>query len=180
MEHSVCKVSLAHYTKEWLSALFEALDGLELSVNNYLFTLLWIACRNKRLYYHLYRSSPPNSLWNKTKLWHTGQRNRKSWYSQCSHRMPFAPFATQPASSFQFFSTVCSRQLHVPSKWQRAPSSVSQTEEATRIDPVSGESSPWDVHCLGRALGQENKTQCSFLPLSSGHIFCFRVCHPFL
>lgn len=35
MEHSVCKVSSAHLTKEWLSALFEALDGLELSVNNY-------------------------------------------------------------------------------------------------------------------------------------------------
>lgn len=53
MEHSVCKVSLAHHTKEWLSALFEALDGLELSVNNYLFTLLWIACRNKCLSHHL-------------------------------------------------------------------------------------------------------------------------------
>lgn len=38
MEHSVCKVSLAHHTKEWLSALFEALDGLELGVNNYLFS----------------------------------------------------------------------------------------------------------------------------------------------
>ncbi len=62
MEHSVCKVSLAHHTKEWLSALFEALDGLELSVNNYLFTLLWIACRNKRLSHHLYQRSPPSSL----------------------------------------------------------------------------------------------------------------------
>lgn len=62
MEHSVCKVSLAHHTKEWLSALFEALDGLELRVNNYLFTLLWIACRNKRLSHHLYQRSPPSSL----------------------------------------------------------------------------------------------------------------------
>lgn len=62
MEHSVCKVSLAHHTKEWLSALFEALDGLELSVNNYLFTLLWIACRNKCLSHHLYQCSPPSSL----------------------------------------------------------------------------------------------------------------------
>lgn len=53
MEHSVCKVSWAHHTKEWLSALFEALDGLELSVNNYLFTLLRIACRNKCLSRHL-------------------------------------------------------------------------------------------------------------------------------
>lgn len=63
MEHSVCKVSLAHHTKEWLSALFEALDGLELSVNNYLFTLLWIACRNKRLSHHLYQLSPLSSLY---------------------------------------------------------------------------------------------------------------------
>lgn len=62
MEHSVCKVSLAHHTKEWLSALFEALEGLELSVNNYLFTLLWIACRNKRLSHHLYQRSPSTSL----------------------------------------------------------------------------------------------------------------------
>lgn len=61
MEHSVCKVSLAHHTKAWLSALFEAHDGLELSVNNYLFTLLWIACRNKRLSHHLYQRSPPSS-----------------------------------------------------------------------------------------------------------------------
>lgn len=62
MEHSVCKVSLAHHTKEWLSALFEALEGLELSVNNYLFTLLWIACRNKRLSRHLHQRSPSTSL----------------------------------------------------------------------------------------------------------------------
>lgn len=59
MKHSVCKVSSAQRSKEWLSALFEALDGLELSVNNYLFSLLWIACRNKRLPYHLYQLFSP-------------------------------------------------------------------------------------------------------------------------
>lgn len=78
MEHSVCKVSLAHHTKEWLSALFEALDGLELSVNNYLYTLLWIACRNKRLSHHLYQrlsaNFPPRH--NSTLY---GAQNQKEW-----------------------------------------------------------------------------------------------------
>lgn len=54
-------MSSAHNTKEWLSAHFEALDGLELSVNNYLFTLLWIACRNKCLSHHLYQCSLSSS-----------------------------------------------------------------------------------------------------------------------
>jgi len=62
MEHSVCKVSAAHQTKEWLSTLFEALDGLQLSVNNYLLSLLWIACRNKCHSPRLHQRSCPNSL----------------------------------------------------------------------------------------------------------------------
>lgn len=83
MEHSVCKVSLAHHTKEWLSALFEALDGFELSVNNYLFTLLWIAFRNECLSHHLYHcllQVPSNNLLCCTEL-----RNWKWWCSMWSH-----------------------------------------------------------------------------------------------
>lgn len=89
MEHSVCKVSLAHHTKEWLSALFEALDGLELSVNNYLFTLLWIACRNKRLSHHLYRHSPPSSLPITAHYSAYNGGTGKWWYSLWSHQTPF-------------------------------------------------------------------------------------------
>lgn len=59
MEHSVCKVSLAPHQRVIIGSLFEALDGLELGVNNYLFSLLWIACRNERLCRHLHRRPPP-------------------------------------------------------------------------------------------------------------------------
>lgn len=39
IEHCVCEVSSAQPTEALVSALFEALDGLELHVNNYLSTL---------------------------------------------------------------------------------------------------------------------------------------------
>lgn len=154
MEHSVCKVSLAHHTKEWLSALFEALDGLELSVNNYLFTLLWIACRNKRLSHHLYRAFSSKFPPRHNLLWCTERRNGKWRYSLWSHETPF--WAHLPLYSCGWGRVSC--QDSAPWFLELACLFFSQFHKLKQDDQLSGGSSPCD--------------RCYIWVELLGHLFC--------